>query len=35
MIKVGEKIDKIIKYTKLEEGKLLDLIKQIASEKLQ
>jgi hypothetical protein len=33
MIKEGESIEKIKKYTKLDENKILELIKQIGSEK--
>jgi hypothetical protein len=35
MIKDGEPIEKIKKYTKLDESKILELIKQIGSEKVQ
>ncbi len=35
MIKDGEPIEKIKKYTKLDENKILELIKQIGSEKVQ
>lgn len=35
MIREGEPIEKIKKYTKLDENKILELIKQIGSEKVQ
>ncbi|MBI6874912.1 hypothetical protein I6U51_19770 [Clostridium aciditolerans] len=35
MIKDGEPIEKIKKYTKLDENKILELIKQIGTEKVQ
>lgn len=35
MIKDGEPIEKIKKYTKLDENKILELIKQMGSEKVQ
>ncbi|WP_241428122.1 hypothetical protein [Clostridium sp. DJ247] len=35
MIKDGEPIEKIKKYTKLDENMILELIKQIGSEKIQ
>lgn len=35
MIKDGEPIEKIKKYTKLDQNKILGLIKQIGSEKVQ
>lgn len=35
MIKYGEPIEKIKKYTKLDENKILELIKQIGNEKVQ
>ena len=35
MIKEGEPIEKIKKYTKLDENKILELMKQIGSEKVQ
>ncbi|MBC2579193.1 hypothetical protein HGI79_02510 [Clostridium sp. DJ247] len=35
MIKDGEPIEKIKKYTKLDENKILELIKQIGSKKIQ
>ncbi|MBC2579082.1 hypothetical protein HGI79_01920 [Clostridium sp. DJ247] len=35
MIKDGEPIEKIKKYTKLDENKILELIKQIGSKKMQ
>ncbi|WML33572.1 hypothetical protein [Clostridium sp. OS1-26] len=35
MIKDGEPIEKIKKYTNLDENKILELIKQIGSEKVQ
>lgn len=35
MIKDGEPIEKVKKYTKLDENKILELMKQIGSEKVQ
>lgn len=35
MIKDGEPIEKIKKYTKLDENKILELMKQIGNEKIQ
>ncbi|MBV7273741.1 hypothetical protein JMF89_09735 [Clostridiaceae bacterium UIB06] len=35
MIKEGEPLEKIKKYTKLDENKILELIKKIGNEKVQ